>query len=71
MVRYLLKMWKNEDGDWIEDGFSYWEPFATAIVVIVGVLVFTELFSMVGENVLRIVAPDYMAAREIIGLLKP
>lgn len=69
--RYLLKLWKNDDGEWMEDSMSFWEPFIVAVVFVLCILVFCELFFEMGEDILMIVEPEYMASREIIGILKP
>ena len=69
--RYLSSAWKDEDGDWEVSDFTFWEPFLSILAFVIGWFVFTEMFSLLGENILRIVAPDYMAAKEIIGILKP
>lgn len=69
--RYLLVACKDEDGDWKDDDYSLWEPFAVTIVVAVGLFMFVEMFAMFGDCVLRIVVPDYMAAKELIGMLIP
>lgn len=69
--RYLSSALKDEDGDWEVDDFAFWEPFLCILAFVIGWFVFIEMFSLLGENILRIVAPDYMAAKEIIGILKP
>ena len=71
MHRYLLSVWKEKDGSWKAADFAFWEPFLCIVTFLVGCLLFTEMLSLLGENILRIVAPDYMAAKEIIGMLRP
>jgi len=68
---YLSAACKDDDGDWEDDDYSFLEPVAVIIVVAVGLFMFVGMFSMFGDSVLRIVVPDYMAAKEIIGILKP
>ena len=67
----LVIIWHDKDGDWVDDELSIWEPVVVAIVFAVGLFVFVEMFVMLGDCVLRIVAPEYMAVKEIIGILKP
>lgn len=67
----LVIIWHDKDGDWVDDDCNIWEPVVVAIVLVFGVLVFVEIFAIFGDCVLRIVAPEYMAAKEIIGILKP
>jgi hypothetical protein len=68
--RYLSSVWKDEDGDWETVDFCFLEPFLTVLAFVMCWFVSTELFTVFGENILRIVAPEYMAAKEIIGILK-
>ena len=68
---YLCAVCKDEDGDWTDNEYSFWEPVALLVVVCLGLFVFIELFTGFGECVLRIIVPEYMATREIIGILKP
>lgn len=67
----LLSSMKDTDGEWNEYDYKFWEPILVAIVFVVALVTLGGLFSMLGNDVLRIFAPEYMATREILGMLIP
>lgn len=69
--KWCVQHWTDEDGDWGDETLQFFGAAVPLAVFFFSIVVCTEVFWMVGEAVLRIIAPDYMAAKELIGLLRP
>ena len=68
---WCVRNWTDKDGDWNDEMLQFFGaaiPFTSFFFVI---CVSHDILWVFGESVLRIFAPDYMAAKELIGLLRP
>lgn len=67
---WCVRNWTDEDGDWIDDMIQFFGAAIPCFLFLFVTCVFYDVFWVFGDAALRIFVPEYMAAKELIGLLR-